>query len=127
MNPVIQKFAKPYTYREFGPGKYVGVDWQDGAEVPGSPKTALMSIQPMTARERLLLPEGQREKDAVNVYTEALMQTTQQLPGGGQSGPVKGALIQYEGRDWEVKNRQDWTKTRYPFYKYQAFLVEVDI
>ena len=90
----------------------------DGAE---SIIEIIASIQPLSPYEVLQLPEGQRTKEIVKVYTTTgLRQTIEQQN-------LKGDRIAYKGRLYEVRKVSSWeTFTDIPHFKAVAVLVEVD-
>ena len=55
-----------------------GGDWVDGHYVPAADEdpapTAKASIQPLNGRERLQLPESDRIRQAIKIYTDSALQ-----------------------------------------------------
>lgn len=118
MNSVIEYFASTYTYTRPTAGSYV-----DGRWVEAAPETAVefrASIQPTSGRELMLLPEGQRAKDNVTIYTETELQVAK------PEQSIKGDRVTYAGRTWEVQKAYAWNLNDYPHFKFLAQLVEPD-
>lgn len=81
----------------------------------------IASIQPLSSYEMLQLPEGQRTKEAVKVYTPTGLRQTI------ESQRVKGDRISYKGRLYEVQKVSAWENfTDIPHFKAIAVMVEVD-
>ena len=115
MNRVISRFASPYTYARPNPqgttaaGGAAPMTW--AAKAPFS-----ASIQPLSGRELMILPEGERTRERIKIYSETVLQVADQVRG------TKGDLVQYNNRNWEVQAMQRWDLNDFPFYKYLAQL-----
>jgi hypothetical protein len=118
---LIDRFGAAYTVRRRNPGSYVDGDW-----VPSGTYTdyeMIASIQPINGRELEILPEGQRTKEAVRIYTKfGLQQAVEQQN-------VKGDLVSYRGRQYEVHKVEPWEIASWDdlvHFKAIALLVEDD-
>ena len=119
MNRVINRFASTFQYVTPGAGAYdANGRWQAGTDP--APVDFKASIQPMSGRELMLLPEGERTHDRIRIYTDVKL--TVAIPAQNQ----KGTRVSYDGRDWEVQSAFQWDLNDYPYYKYLAQLVEAD-
>ncbi len=111
-NP-LKAFARPYTVtRPAG-------DWtSDGLwkRLTGSDVTLhiMASIQPLNGREIMLLPDGERDRETVKVYTDTA------LVIADQEAQQKGDQIAYNGGVYEVMVKSNWTETRLAHFKYLA-------
>ena len=76
----------------------------DGVWTPGAPTVTAFDavVQPSTPREVSLLPENQRSKEAITIYTVDSLQTA--TPAG-----VEADLVAWSGRNWRVLVVEDWT------------------
>lgn len=70
----------------------------------GAPATLSVSanVQPASAEDLALLPEGERTTDTIVVYTIAELQPTSQANG------ELGDLVNYQGRDYRVRHVEAW-------------------
>lgn len=118
MSGPLDRFKQPYTYRRLSVAPAVKGRAQNTAY--GDPVAFYASIQALRGLELQILPEGQRDKQNVRVYTETPLQVID--PTKNQ----KGDLIQYEGRDYEVQRREDWKPTSFNYFKFIAQLKEAD-
>lgn len=103
-------------------GSYVNGEFiQSGAPTTF---TALVSIQPLTLQEMLALPEGQRTRQHVHVYSDIRLQPT--IDNTGQKGD---RFTNYDGRIFEVRADGTWdfpNQTRLPHFECIAVQVEND-
>lgn len=63
---LIARFGRPVTVQTSPAGSYVDGIW---VEPVRTNMTVIASVQPMTAKEVLLLPEGDRQKEAMKLYS----------------------------------------------------------
>jgi hypothetical protein len=97
---LISRFGTTYTVRRRDPGSYVNGHWQPAGT--WTEFDIVASIQPLRGKEMELLPEGERSKEMVRIYTKSgLRQTIEQQD-------VKGDLVSYKGRQYEVKSVEEW-------------------
>lgn len=116
MTTTISSFGKPHTIKRQGPGAYDGPRWTAGSEtdVP-----IIASIQPMDdGRRAELLPAGDREKDAIQIFTETELFVTD------DQTQTKADRLQYFGRTYEVRGRKNWTETDMPHWECGAVMVQ---
>lgn len=93
----------------------------DGKWLESEPTTVTVTagVQPMNARERLLLPEGIRSRAAVKVYSD------DELIAADEATGRRGDRFTWEGKTWEVFAVEHRTATRLAHYKAQATLIDL--
>lgn len=97
---LISRFGTTYTLRRYEAGEYVKGRWVAGGTYTET--SIIASIQPVTGKERELLPEGERTKEVIRIYTKyGLRQAIEQQN-------VKGDQISYKGRVYEVRMVETW-------------------
>jgi len=62
------------------------------------------TIQPLNSKEVLLLPEGQRTKETIKIYS-----ATELNPGSNKT-KKNGDTIAYDGNGYEIISVADWSK-----------------
>lgn len=62
-----------------------------------------ISVQPMAARERLLLPELIRDREALKAYTRCA------LYGVDVPGKVRADRITFKEENWVIHSVEDWS------------------
>jgi hypothetical protein len=72
--------------------------------------TQTVSIQPMSGKERQLLPEDIRTKNTVKIYSREQLKTTD------VAGKVSADKVVYKGVTYEVAVSEDWQEHG-EFYK----------
>lgn len=97
---LIDNFGKQYTFRRFGAGTRVKGVWTNGDLA--APVTFTASIQPLTYADTMKLPEGERTKDYVRIYT------TTQLRQTSEQDKTKGDIVDFKGRRYEVQKVAGW-------------------
>lgn len=117
---LIDRFGATYSVRRRDPGSYVDGNW-----VPAGSYTdfdIVASIQPIKGRELELLPMGQRTTEAVTIYTKSGLRPTI------EKQDVKGDLVSYKGRQYEVHKVEEWEFSwdGLAHFKAIALLVEDD-
>ncbi len=118
MNRVIERFASTYTYQR--PGAQTIVDGRTRTPTLGSPTDFRASIQPLNGRELLLLPEGERDREYIKIYTDL------RLLMSNPATKTKGDLVNYKGVVWTVIQTNDWNLNDYAHFKFHAVSGEVD-
>lgn len=110
------RFATTLTISRPPSGSYV-----DGQWIEGDPTTVTLTavVQPMSARERLLLPEATRSRATVKVYTDESMQAAD------ESAQVAGDRFTWDGRTWEVFSTEHQAAGTLAHYKSLAALVDL--
>ena len=78
--------------------------------------TAIISVQPVTGRELLNLPEAQRTKGVLKGYTVTELKTAD------ETGKTKADVVVYKGKNYEVQTVEDWGEGDLQHYK--VLLVE---
>lgn len=118
---LIARFGRAITLSRKLPGSYD----QRGQFVEGNQTTiqVIASVQPISARERELLPEGTRIKEIFKLYT-----TTELLPPRG-TPPTGGDVVTINGRSYLVTSCQDYSTHQSPsnairYYKAQVERIE---
>jgi len=111
---LIQSFGQTVTVNRRAAGAWVAGDW-----VPGTPSTfdITMSVQPLTDKELLDLPEAQRTRRTIKGYTDTFLNTT------SKEDATEADLVEYDGRDFEVQRVEQW-QGDFNFWK--VFLQEVN-
>lgn len=100
---LIAKFAAPIgpvTVTRFTPGARA-----NGVYTPGVPDIipdVFISIQPLSGRELLSLPEGDRTRNWMKGYSAI------QLFTADQSEAKKADLVEFQGKQFEVRESQPW-------------------
>jgi hypothetical protein len=104
-------FRRPYTIRRHGEQKVVS-----GYAVSGdSDFTAKLNVQPLSAKELLALPEGERTVARVKTFgSDALI-------SADEHSQTPGDLLYYDGRWYECKSCVHWLHT--PLAHYEAVFV----
>lgn len=70
----------------------------------------MASVQPVTGKEQLLLPEGVRTRQTIKLYTPTRLMTS------SQSTVQRADVVRYKSQDFEVFTVEDWTDVG-GFYK----------
>lgn len=107
----IGMFRRPYTIRRRGEQKIVNGYAVGG----GSEFTAKLNIQPLSAKELLALPEG--ERSIARVKTRG----ADALVSADEHSRTLGDLLYFEGRWYECKSCIHWLNT--PLTHYEAEFV----
>lgn len=80
----------------------------DGIAVPTTEEQVFdvvpVSVQPMTAHERQLLPELIRDREVLKAYTRCELRTVD------VANKVKADRITYREQEWVVNAVQDWSE-----------------
>ncbi|HCU25441.1 MAG TPA: hypothetical protein DF383_10530 [Deltaproteobacteria bacterium] len=96
---LIAKFGQTLTVRRKATGEYVNGEYQPGAE---STFQAVLSVQPLSDKERINLPEGQRNKRILKGYSDTALQVADEATG------AMGDRIEFDGTDFEVTRVASW-------------------
>jgi hypothetical protein len=96
------------TVRRTAPGTYVA-----GRYVPGSAQnvTVTANIQPLNGKELLQLAEGDRQRQALKVYTAFALENGDEV-------------ARADGNRFEVQAVEDWTVFAQPHYKARLVRIE---
>jgi hypothetical protein len=108
-------FRRPYTIRRRGEQKLV-----KGYAVSGDSEfTAMLNIQPLSAKELLALPEGERTVGRVKSFgADALL-------SADEHSRTPGDLLYYSGKWYECKSCVHWTHTPLAHYE-SEFVILAD-
>jgi len=90
---LIEEFSETVTFTRFEGGSYSGLDYVAGTT---STFDVEISLQPLSGKELLQLPEGQRTKQTIKGYTETQLLTAR------ESESKKADEFDYEGVTFEV-------------------------
>jgi hypothetical protein len=97
-------------------GAYTNGEWVEGTE---NSWTIDVNVQPATPQQLLNLPEAQRTKSAIEVFTEELLKTAD------VSDKTSADRIEYNGRTYEVHKVTDWSAHTHLAH-YEILAVEID-
>lgn len=114
---LIEDFGGLVNVKRFGAGFAA-----NGFAVKGQATTFQIYavIEPLRPREMMILPEGERTRKRVRVYTETKLQTAD------EAAQSMGDRVTYAGRDYEVQQCEVWNDGEDTFFKAIAVLVEQD-
>lgn len=96
---LISEFGQAYQVTRYAQGAYV-----NGVYIPGAKSTfdVVLSLQPVTGKELLNLPEGQRGRTFMKGYSPVALFTVEQSPS------AKADLVSFMGRIFEVQQSEVW-------------------
>lgn len=91
-----------------------------GIYVPGAPTDTVIqaSVQPVNGKELQTLPEGERERDWLKVYTLATLKTTNQHDGTSADHIIIDAIT------YQVRQVWGW-RAASPIPHFKAFIVRL--
>lgn len=100
--------VEPITVTRSAQGEYV-----DGRYVPGDNQTfeAFGNIQPLNGKELLQLPEGDRQRQTLKIYTAFALENND-------------TVTRSDGIQHEVQAVEDWTAFHQPHYKARLMRIE---
>jgi hypothetical protein len=93
-------------------GSYVNGKWIDGI---ATSTTIEANVQPTPAKELALLPEADRTKEWITVYSVSEMRTAKEGSGGWTAD-----LIVWKGNNYKVMKSQHWEMGTLDHYKAMA-------
>jgi len=100
----------------YGEGRFVKGRFQKGDL---SKMKMLASVQPLSAKEIQLLPEGRRETDSKKVFTSERLFTNDTL------AQTSADVLIYKGKKYEVHKVTDWSDhTDLPHFECVAILID---
>ncbi len=107
-----------YTVTRFSPGSY-GADAEDGRYRFGATHTFRVraSIQPLTGEELLRLPEGERTRERIVVFTARRLKTATQAEAASAD------RVEYQGNQFEVESVESWNE-RFSYFRCIAAKIE---
>lgn len=95
-----------------------------GRYVKGAPTVTLgvfVSVQPAKPNEVLRLPEGQRTKEMLTIFSDPSIQ----LSPVKENGNISADRINWKGQDYEVAKVEDWTGKDIGHFK--SLVVRIDV
>lgn len=102
MERVVKRFALTASlYIE----RFAGGTWADGRWVGEQPELVALTanVQPAGGRQKLALPEGDRTKDAITVWSTSSLQPVLRSEG------KPGDIVLWNNRRYEAVNLNDWS------------------
>lgn len=78
-------------------------NWVRGAPVDDSPISVDAHVQPATPKEILQLPENERSREAIAIYTVDKLLTSDKAAG------IEADVVTWLGRSYRVLVVEDWT------------------
>lgn len=105
---LVQHFGQTVTITRFGTGSYIGGVYQDAI---ASVFDVVMSVQPMTDRELLNLPEAQRTRRILKGYTATRLKTADEAEGR------RADRVRFDDQDFEVQRVEKWLGPTINFFK----------
>lgn len=79
---------------------------------------------PINGKERLLLPEGERNREIIKIYSESEFFTADELNNKSAD------IVTWKGKEYEIINVSDWNNSNFPdlsHYRCLAAKLEVDV
>ena len=98
-----------------------GGEYVNGRYVPGEKRIVfnMASVQPLSGSEIQMLPEGRRNMEAINIFTELRMFVSD------EKNNRKASLIEYDGKNYEVHKVDNWAiGTDIPHYEIIAIKID---
>ncbi len=107
-----------YAVTRFAPGSY-GTETEDGRYRRGTAHTFRVraSVQPLSGGELLRLPEGERTRERIVVFTARRLKTA------SQQGESSADQIEYQRNRFEVELVESWNE-RFGYYRCVAAKIE---
>ena len=107
---MIESFATG-TYqlkRPIADGAYI-----DGVYQPSATETVEVvgSLQPLSAKESLLLPENERSRESFNLFTEV------ELFPASEDGIRQADIVLVNGEEFTVRSVLRWRNVDLPYFK----------
>ncbi|MBK8202430.1 MAG: hypothetical protein IPK68_09010 [Bdellovibrionales bacterium] len=107
---MIESFATG-TYplkRPIADGAYI-----DGVYQPSATETVEVvgSLQPLSAKESLLLPENERNRESFNLFTEV------ELFPASEDGIRQADIVLLNGEEFAVRSVLRWRNVDLPYFK----------
>ena len=104
---LIQDFGKTIAVTRYASGSYTDGTYVDGATASFNVN---MAIMPLTEKELMALPEGERTRRQMKGYTTTELHTVE------TSSSKKADLIAYDSVEFEVQGVEKW-EGDLPHYK----------
>jgi hypothetical protein len=97
---LISRFGSTFTVLRYNPGQYIKGHWVGGASMDEF--EIIASIQPLTGRELMEQPEGERTRDQIKLYTTSGLHTAV------ESQQMKADIVVYKNKQYEVTKVESW-------------------
>lgn len=111
---LIASFSEAIVISRKAAGTYASGVYVDGATTTIN---AAASVQPLSGREQLSLPELQHGKEVCKIYTSTPIYSVD------ESVAKKADIITLQGKSFEVQRVEKW---EYSFSFYKALLVRLE-
>jgi hypothetical protein len=99
---MINIFSSPITViRETKSGSYVRGIWTPGK---ASEFEIQATVEPLDGQDLLLIPEGERTKEMIRIYSELELKTAD------EACARKADVVRYQGKLYEVHKVKTWTQ-----------------
>jgi len=108
-------FPKPISYQYNIGGYNSDGIWLSGSDIEN---IFMGSVQPLTWKEVQSLNIGRKDTGKVKVYSDT------QLPVSNEGGDIKGAVISWQNKKWELIDEASYQNDLINHYKYIGELRE---
>lgn len=95
-------FTQRITIEQYGLGARINGRWKEGTPETISVKA---SIQALNGREHAALPEGVRDREAVEIFTRVELH--------GTADGANSDIVNYRGRKWRIVGAPNWIENGY--------------
>jgi len=102
----MSMFRSAFTVKRMAAGTWVKGKFTEGAVTSFS---IMASVQPLKGKEIELLPEGRRQSQAVNIYTDTQLNTT--------TATTNPDILTAFGFDFEILTVEPWQSNVINHYK----------
>lgn len=72
------------------------------------------NVQPMQPTELINLPESQRTKEGIKIYTDEILKTAD------EDKMTKADLVEWQDKEYEIHQIYDWSHSFLPYFKATA-------
>ena len=117
----LTRWGRTYTFQRYAPPAINPATGRLQPSAPvlndGQPWTMLAVVQPISGMQALMLPEGLRDRQGVTVYTDVMLQVSD------DAKQLFGDRFTWNDYVYEITSRFDWGTAPLPnkHYKYLAF------
>jgi hypothetical protein len=95
-------FSAPLQVRrDAQAGSYINGHWVEGKT---QTLNIMATVEPLSGNDLLLLPEGERTKEAIRIYTDSELKTVDEF------AKRKADVVNYFGKCFEVQVVKRWTQ-----------------
>ena len=115
---LIASFAEPVTVRQYESGQYVEGKWVEGAFIEFEER---MSVQPLTGKDLLNLPEAQRTKRTMTGYAAFQLRTLNEALGRSAD------LVFYDSVWFQVQRVELWKDGAGDLDHWRVILAEANL